>query len=285
MKTKPPTTYTEQLEILKIRGCLVEDEQKALTFLAQRNYYRVTAYLLPFRDSRTHLYVNNISFSRVIAIYEFDWHLRHLLHQFIEDVEINLRSRIAYFHAHKYGPLGYRDPMNFEPSFNHVAFMDRCKEDIRHQENTPFVRHHLNNYDGQFPLWVIVELMSLGTLSLMYKNLRQQDKLLLKHELGLMELESWLACLVDMRNCCAHGDRLYFRRFSKVPAVSTSIVLNKPNSLFTQILVLKWLYPDRDRWNSEFVTQLDDLIRSYSKSILLSHKGFRNSWRNELTWV
>ncbi|WP_227554112.1 hypothetical protein [Acinetobacter haemolyticus] len=43
---KSPKTFSEQLEILKSRGMLVADEQKAIFHLAQVNYYRLGAYWL-----------------------------------------------------------------------------------------------------------------------------------------------------------------------------------------------------------------------------------------------
>ena len=51
MDVKKPTTFEQQLDKLKSRGCIIEDEKKALTVLRRVNYYRLTAYFLPFTDN------------------------------------------------------------------------------------------------------------------------------------------------------------------------------------------------------------------------------------------
>ncbi len=46
---KPPTTYKQQIEKLRLRGCIIEDEAHAIDILTKVNYYRLTAYFLPFK--------------------------------------------------------------------------------------------------------------------------------------------------------------------------------------------------------------------------------------------
>ena len=43
-------TIEEQIEILKERGCIISDISFARETLSKVNYYRLTAYLLPFID-------------------------------------------------------------------------------------------------------------------------------------------------------------------------------------------------------------------------------------------
>ncbi len=45
---KPATTYDEQIEKIKSRGCIIDNEQWAKEVLQQINYYRLTAYFLPY---------------------------------------------------------------------------------------------------------------------------------------------------------------------------------------------------------------------------------------------
>ena len=46
---KPPLTFQEQLELLESRGLVVSDRALALRWLGRVNYYRLSAYLYPFR--------------------------------------------------------------------------------------------------------------------------------------------------------------------------------------------------------------------------------------------
>ena len=48
---KPPLTYTEQMELLKSRGMTIPDEKRAERLLANISYYRLSAYMLPYKKS------------------------------------------------------------------------------------------------------------------------------------------------------------------------------------------------------------------------------------------
>lgn len=48
---KPPLTYKQQIELLKSRGLLFDDEQKAELQLSNVSYFRLSAYMLPFKKN------------------------------------------------------------------------------------------------------------------------------------------------------------------------------------------------------------------------------------------
>jgi Abortive infection bacteriophage resistance protein len=50
MDVKKPTTISEQIIILENRGCIINDRDFAETVLNKINYYRLTAYFLPFKQ-------------------------------------------------------------------------------------------------------------------------------------------------------------------------------------------------------------------------------------------
>jgi len=57
---KPPTTFAEQLAILRKRNLTIGDDKSALSVLMNLNYYRFTGYLLPFKNpDNTYSEVNN----------------------------------------------------------------------------------------------------------------------------------------------------------------------------------------------------------------------------------
>lgn len=123
------------------------------------------------------------SFHQVYRIYEFDRKLRAILFSAVEEVEIYLRSRFAYFHAHKYGATGYLDALNFSEKHNHEKFKTNIDREIDSNRQVLFVKHHLENYGGTFPIWVISELFTFGMLSYFYNDLKTQDQKQLANEL------------------------------------------------------------------------------------------------------
>lgn len=52
--------------------------------------------------------------------------------------------------------------------------------------------------------------------------------------------------------------------------------------LFSQLLMLKFLYPDNKKWCSKFVTSLKAIIEEYEKDISLKHIGFPNDWEERI---
>ncbi|MEE1079748.1 MAG: Abi family protein [Bacteroidales bacterium] len=70
--------------------------------------------------------------------------------------------------------------------------------------------------------WMIFETATFGTLSKMYKNLKNQSPLKsrIANELGLYsarDLSSWLEAISVLRNTIAHHSRIWYRIFSKKP--------------------------------------------------------------------
>lgn len=139
MYPKPPLKYEEQLEKLKKRGCIINDDKKCISILESVNYYRLSAYFLPFKLDNGN-YKEGLSFERVFSIYEFDRKLHGILFNALEETEIFLRSKIAYFHAHKYGALGYMDKSNFSVKAElHENFIENFKREIDKNKNILFL--------------------------------------------------------------------------------------------------------------------------------------------------
>ena len=89
---KPPTTYTRQMVILRSRGCAIEDEVFAESALSRINYYRLSAYFLPFKAGDDS-YLPGTSFNNIYRLYEFDRKMRNTLARAIEAAEVNLRAK------------------------------------------------------------------------------------------------------------------------------------------------------------------------------------------------
>ena len=281
---KKATTYEEQLEILEQRGIVISDEESCKKILENINYYRLLAYLLPFKIDDQH-YQEGTKFLRVYRIYEFDRKLRRVLFSALEDVEISLRAKFSYYHAHKYGPIGYLDPSNFSKKHDPVKLKEQIDREINSNRTVPFVKHHIDNYNGVFPLWAMSELFTFGMLSRFYADMTAEDqKYLARRVYNTVpdNVRSWLRCCSDLRNICAHYGRLYYRVF---PAIPANLSLSKAASrrLWGAVLALRELYIDPQKWNAEVVPEISALIEEYRDSIDLYHLAFPADWETQLT--
>lgn len=53
---KQPKTYEQQVELIKEKGFIVNNDTECISFLKQANYYRLSAYFLPFRKKEWNIF-------------------------------------------------------------------------------------------------------------------------------------------------------------------------------------------------------------------------------------
>lgn len=252
IQLKQPKTYSEQVEIIRAKGFIVSDDADCITFLRQANYYRLSAYFLPFRK-KDGTYFVGVNFSRIQRIYNFDSQIRALLFQAIEQIEFYMRTTLSYYLAHKYGTLGYLDKNTYSRKHNAEKFNEKVDQCIQENKRTLVVKHHREKYGSQFPIWVIIEFFSMGMLSYCYSDLKSEDqKIIARNAFSSSSacINSWLRCLTDLRNRCAHYSRLYFWTFPAIPLTPKGSSFKMDRKLFSQIIMLKYLYPDKNIWNT-----------------------------------
>lgn len=285
IEVKQPATYEEQVEKLKEHGCIIADETHAKLVLQKINYYRFSAYFLSFQKNNGRIR-KGTTFNNVYRTYLFDSKLRALLFPVIEEIEIYLRVQLAYYHAHKYGTLGYMDEGNYNNWHNHDKFLEKTKKRIEDNKSLLFVEHHINNYDGKFPVWVMIELFTTNDLSRFYNDMSAADKkniAINSFNTVPKKLITWLHCLTILRNYCAHYSRLYYTLFTAQPLAPKDFSYQDMGiQIFDYILVLKFLYPYPERWISSVAVPLRALIEEFKDSIKMQDIGFPEDWEDIL---
>ena len=294
-KLKKALTYDEQVDRLEqFHSLTVNDRNRAIEILKSVNYYRLSGYGIGLKEPKDkEKYKKGISLDFLYSLYLFDSNLRNILIHTIEYIEIQFRSRIAYFLANKYGAEGYMDLVNFtdkrlkDGSSVHSNIINNLKEEFERQKNSPFVKHHMNQYNGHFPIWVSVELFTFGNQASLFSIMKEEDKKAIAklYKTSHSFLISWILSLVETRNICAHYGRLYNALLKQAPALLAKhkIYRQRLNKLFPVILVIKYvLYNKPDIWN-EFYRKLSDLITSNLSIINLSFMGFPTNWDEILT--
>lgn len=245
---KPFKTIEEQIAILEDRGLIIEDEEAAKKSLSNLNYYRLSAYTLTLRKN-DHFY-DNVHFSDVMQIYDFDMELRAALMYLLESIEVSMRTYIGYFHAKSFGAIGYYEEDAFDDVDRFHKFEADYKAAIDEYGNKEvFVKHHNDIYDGKFPIWVLVELLTLGSLSRLFNRqipfslrLSKKDKQIFKND---------------------------------------GISINKATKqLFAYLIVMKKIIPDERVWNT-FTSRLIDLKNKYP-FVRLDYYGFTKDWEKIL---
>ena len=283
-KCKPFLTYQEQMKLLQKRNCRITDDKFCENVLKRIGYYRLTGYLLPFRVEGSDLYQEGTCIEKVYQIYELDRNLRSLLFHNLKVIEVSLKACLAHFHAapDRYGPIGYYQAESFGSKHNHESFLEKIHKEINHQRNSLIVKHHKEQYESEFPLWVAVGFFTFGMTAYFYGDLKRADKKSFVREyypsINDKTMESWLKCCTDLRNICAHYDRLYFRTFTAIPRGVADLPEDAKRRLWGVVCVLKELYPDSEDWNQGVASRVKELMNAYQGVIERKHIGFPDDW-------
>jgi len=177
---------------------------------------------------------------------------------------------------------------NYNRRHDHTGFIAQINNEKNKQSKELFVQHHNFKYNGQFPIWTIIELFSFGTLSHFYADLpANSQKYLAKtfFQSHQKALSSWLHCGTVLRNICAHFGRLYYRSFSVIPKGIQGLDQTNDRSLFGAIMALRSLYTDTANWNKEVFIPIKNLVTEYNADIQLTHIGFPSDWEAKLTKI
>ncbi len=284
IRIKKPTTFAEQVEHLKSKNLVIENDEEAVRILERINYYRLSGYMLTYKTDD--VFNGRTSIRDIYALYNFDKKLRNLILPVLESIEIAFKTHIAYLIAHKYGSLGYENHENFQDREYHKQMLERIKEEIKRNKKEAFVSHHNQRYDGNFPIWVVIELMSFGQLSQMYRNLKDEDQdEIAKRYYGTKKvfIRTWLHSLSTFRNICAHYGRIYNRKLEINPKLFNKDKKRglKNNTTFATLFIVAKLLENEDE-GEYFITSLAALVEQYSNVIDLKFLGFPRNWEQIL---
>ena len=294
--TKNALGYTQILTQLKERGLLFKDEEQAIKELSNISYFRIANYLRYFEiDSDRHLYKPDTYFEDAVYIYYFDKKLRSLLFTAIQSIEVSLRTKVIHYVALTHGPFWFSDSAL---CVNRMMFADNMmtiKREVQRSKEE-FIQQHFRKYTSPDvpPVWKTLEVTSFGTLSKLYCNLNDNHiKKQIARQFNLPQhqiLESWIKCIVLLRNCLAHHARIWNRRFPQMPQLSSVRLRGawidcsriRPNKLYAQLCCLAYLqdniHPDND-----FKIQVKNLLNDYP-AINMHHMGFPDDWERQPLW-
>ncbi len=225
--TKPYLTVDQQIRLLESRHISFNNRPEAERFLTYQNYYYISGYIYYFEkksEDRTHELLRSLDFEEVIHLVHFDQKLRELFFEAIQSVEIAVRTTICDALAEEAGPFCYQDHQLFKDFKKYASFLKVIDSAVYQKKKEPFITHFSKKYDCAYPpFWVIVEILTLGTISKLYENLQTalQKEAAKKLHVDHSVLVSWLKALSELRNVCAHHSRLWNNVFVNFPKVRT----------------------------------------------------------------
>lgn len=292
--SKPPTTFQEQIALLKSRGMLFNDINRAAHYLSHINYYRLSAYWLPFEQTHSpSCFKQGTEFNTILEHYIFDRELRLLLMDAVERIEISLRTQWAYYLSHNYGVYAHLDEKIYNSQngkWDYIENFNILSKTVKESKEI-FIRHFDQYKEVLPPIWVVCEIMTLGQLSKWYKNLKfrkDRNSIAKIYELDEKILSSFLHHLSIIRNICAHHGRIWNREFT-----FTYILPKNPSMLFANfnqiekkriyntLVMLAYLM---DKINpNKWKLKINDLFIRHPE-INRQNMGFPENWKELSMW-
>lgn len=284
---KQHLSIDDQIALMKKRGLIIRDEQKVQEVLFNLNYYRLSGYLHNFKKPNSDCYIDGLSWERLKCIYDFDRKLTRILLFALEDVEETLKSRISYILTSKNptDPLIYINPVIYKNYNSYLKFLAYFYKEVENNKNLPFVKHHVENYNGLLPMWVAVELLTMGNIHALYNNLETKYQKLIaqSYQTGPRQLASWIENLTYTRNHLAHYMRIYNFNFGRTPAkCKNHTCYSSTNMIYDQVHTISYMYSDKSEWNQYVIPEIKRIIDEYSDSISLSGIGFPVNWAKSI---
>lgn len=316
------TSTGDQIKKLQSRGMIIKNVGLAKKIIERENYYNlINGYKELFLDNtyngNDEQYLPNTDFNEIYALYLYDRSLRNIFIKYILEIENNIKSVLSHDFSKKYGHDNYLKVANFETNVNPSShetqaqkigkiadLISNLQKEISHQlkKNSPMISHYMLQY-GYVPLWVLINTLSLGTVSTFYSYLRQKDQ----NDIGKFfniqpdELIKILFILTIFRNACAHDERLFNLKSVKQNSTPNSIKdtvihqkLNIPknksnnyiygkNDLFAVVIVFKKMLTKKDF--NKFIYTIKKEIQNLTKELktinidkVLYSMGFPNNW-------
>lgn len=318
---RPFTTIENQIKKLDARGLNVSDPQ-VKDILAMENYYNVVnGYKWLFIDKiytgPDEKYKDGADFNELYSLYLFDRGLKNIFIKYILEIESNVKAVISHDFSKKYGHDNYLKVSNFDIKVKRWERMTAAQkigdvsklianiqQDISRQlsKNNPMISHYMLTY-GYVPFWVLINSLSLGTISYFYSYLIQKDQNDVGRKFGLRpeEMTKILFVLTIYRNACAHDERFYnlkaLRNNTKPNMIKTNALHDKlgiprdarnnpvcgKNDLFAIVIICKLILKDDsfakfvDSVNLE-IDRLSSKLSTIGIEDVLQEMGFPANW-------
>lgn len=307
MESKTFKNLDEQVEILRNKGLIINDEDKAKEILFRENYFFVSGYRWLFMEkNKDKKFISGTTFDELYAMFVFDRSIRNIMFKYILIIENNIKSIISYQLSRKYGfkEKDYLNPNNFTQDSMKIRqvkdVLNKMKRQIRvngHQHSATL--HYMSNY-GYIPMWILVKVLSFGIISELFCILKPDDqcKIAASYNLDVEAMSIYLSLLSNFRNLCAHEDILYDHRTQR--SIPDDIIHSKldiekdidgykygKNDLYALIIIMNYMLSESEFRNlmNELdyeISILDGKVDVVPLNKILNKIGFPSNWKEIL---
>lgn len=221
---KPYATSAQRVAHLRSRGLIVSQPNVAAHKIDLIGYERLRIYFLSRRQPNVpnRLFVTGTTYKDILRIYECDMLLKDACFAAVGQFELLFRNAISEVLSQAYGSHPYYELRAFRDSAANLSALQSFAK-IFEKSKDQRAKHYRQTYNQPLlpPIWTMKEFLTFGAASWIFQCLAGPIKTAIAAQFGVPSdqvFSNWLSCLVDLRNICAHHDRLFNRSFQKQPA-------------------------------------------------------------------
>lgn len=297
---KTAFSYEQHVQQWQERGLEISDQDKAIHYLSVINYYRLSAYTLPFQvEEPEHHFKDEIKFEDVLDLYVFDRELRLLVMDAVERIEVAIRSHLNNHMSLNYGTHWYLDESHFIKTFAHKELLADIEKHCQRKKEI-FIKHYMGKYcEPRLPPgWAVIEILTFGQLSTMYdclQNAKDQKAIAKNFNTHAELLRSWMQSISYLRNICAHHSRLWNRELGNKPKIPKDnsnwivypVTVADPNikpstRMYVLLAIVEYLLREINP-GSNWHERLFDLMNKYP-NVSKTHMGMPDNWYEDPFW-
>lgn len=226
--TKPHASAAQRVAHLRAKGLAVPRPNVAARKIELIGYERLRIYFLSRRQSAVpgRPFHPNTSYKHIIRLYECDVLLRDACFSAVGQFEILLRNAVSENLSHSHGSHPYFDGTAFRDAAANLNAVTTFVK-VYQKSKDRRAKHYRETYGHPAlpPIWTMKEFLTFGTSSYILQNLSGPLRTAVAASFGVGKdtiFENWVECFVDLRNICAHHDRLFNRGFQKQPSTLSS---------------------------------------------------------------
>lgn len=250
--TPPEPLLPAQLKDMVVRdGFSDGDTPQVESILNRISYQHLSEY---YRIAKSEHAPGDAGYKLVHRIALFDRKLQSVLMEGIGLFELQFRAQYSYALGASHGAFAHRSSGNLKDIGHYRSSMSKYFTEVERQisRKNASVLREVEMY-GDLPIWCAVEIMSFGTLSMLYGNTRSKrvraavaDSFGIQHD----TLTSWIRALSAVRNQCAHFGNICSQPLTSRPKRSASFKFKDNGHFFYIALILEnllggdELYPD-----------------------------------------
>lgn len=293
---KPPLECGSHILKLKERGLIIDDEARIERYLKNVGYFRLTGYMYHLQSTDgNHTFFEGTTFDNIINTYNFDKKLRSIVNEYLERIEIALRARLVDYYSIQYGFYWY-SKVELYSDLDTFNVINKEIKDKFDEESDRFIKTFKNKYiyESNLPSNMALEGLSFGKLSRLYVGLgssSSKQAIALDFSAAISILESWLPYLSNVRNICAHHNRLWNKNMSynrpripekKSQAFNVENIEDFNTTVYCTISIIQRLL-EQISPTSRFIEKIENLFNEYP-DIDIKLMGFKKDWKENPAW-